>query len=149
GVTVAAGASQLFDGATDTVNRTVQGAFVTAGAQSGNVVLSVTGEGLTGEAVKTVSVPYTANVYDPSSAAFVSNGGTTLNVDFGVVQRGSDTHSLNEAIYNVLQTLNFTAALDFDSISGTGSTSVLSTDLTNGEFTGLAAGLGNAYGFSM
>jgi hypothetical protein len=148
-VTVAAGASQLFDGAADTVNRSVQGTFATAGAKSGNVVLSVTGESLTGESANAVLVPYTANVYDPSTAKFVSNNGTTVNVDFGTVQQGSGVHSLNEAIYNALQTAGFTAGLDFDSIAGTGNTGTLFTDLVAGAFANLTAGVGNAYGFSM
>ena len=148
-VTVAAGANQLFDGTADTVIRSVSGTFPTAGATSGSVVMSVSGEVLTGEAVNSVSVAYTAKVYDASSAAFVSNDGTTVNVNFGTFLRGSGVHTLNEAIYNILQTNNFTAELDFDSISGIGDTSVLFTDLMAGEFTNLTAGIGNAYGFLM
>jgi hypothetical protein len=148
-VTVAAGTSQLFDAAGDSVNRSVSGVFATAGAKSGSVILSVTGEGLTGEAVNQVAVPYTANAYDPSDARFLSNSGTTLNVDLGTFNVGSGLQGQSDSIFNVLQTNGFTAELDFDTISGSGHTSVLYTSLTNGAFSALAAGMANAYLFNM
>jgi hypothetical protein len=148
-VTVAAGSSQLFNEASDTVNRNVSGVFATAGAKSGSVPLSTTGEGLTGEGVNSVAVAYTANVYDPSAARFSSNNGATLSFDLGTFAAGSGQHTANDAIYNLLQTTGFTATLDFDTISGTGDTAALYTNLTNGAFSGLAAGVANAYGFTM
>ena len=50
---------------------------------------------------------------------------------------GSGVQVATEAIYNILQMAGFTAELDFDTISGSGATSVLYTDLANGEFTAL------------
>lgn len=146
-VTVAAGASQLFDGATDTSNRQVAGAFATAGAKSGSVALSVMGEGLASESPNAVTVDYFANVYDPSSGAFLSNSSTTATIDFGSFLRGSGVQSVAEAVHNVLQTAGFTAELDFDSISGSGDLGTLFTDLGNGEFTALPSGIQDAYSF--
>ena len=78
----------------------------------------------------------------------MSNSGTSLTLDLGTFAAGSGMHSVGEAIYNVLQTNGLTAELDFDTIMGTGDTSILSTDLTNGAFTALAAGVGNAFAFN-
>lgn len=146
-VTVAAGASQLFDAAADTVGRSVSGSFATAGAKSGSIALSVTGEGLMGEAVGGVAVDYTAAAFDASSAAFGSNDGTTVSIDFGDLLQGSGVASLGETIYNVIATLGFTAELDLDTVSGSGDVGMLGTDLADGEFSSLAAGEPNAYGF--
>lgn len=146
-VTVAAGSSQLFNEAADSIGRSVSGTFATAGAKAGSVPLAVAGEGLTGEAVGGVAVNYTASAFDASSAAFLSNSGTTLSLDFGTIAQGSGVQTLGDAIVNLLQTAGFTAELDFDSIVGSGDTGILFTDLANGEFTSLAAGAANAYNF--
>ena len=69
GVTVAAGTSQLFDGASDTTTRNVTGNFSTSGSKSVDVTLSRTGEGLTGESVNAVTVHATADVYQAASLA--------------------------------------------------------------------------------
>lgn len=148
-VTVASGSNKLFDNAAATTSRNLSGSFNSAGVKSGSVVLSVTGESLAGENVNPVSIGYSANVFDPSSGAFLANGATTLDVDLGSFAPSSGVHSANEAIYNVLQTIGFTAALDFDTISGTGDTAALFTNLTNGAFTALAAGESNAFGFNV
>ena len=81
GVTVAAGSSQLFNEATDTIVRNVSGTFSTSGAKNVNVNLSVTGEGLTGEAVNAVTVNATADVYQAASltannSSDIATGGT-------------------------------------------------------------------------
>lgn len=146
-VIVAAGSSQLFDGAADTVLRSVAGTFATAGPKSGAIGLSTAGEGLSGEAVNPVAVSYTAAAFDSSTAAFAANSANALTIDFGTFMQGSGVQSVSEAIFNALQTAGYTAELDFDSIIGSGDTSVLFTDLANGEFTALAAGLSNAYSF--
>ena len=144
-VTVAAGTNQLFNDAGDSINRSVAGTFATAGAKSGSVGLSATGEGLAGEAVNSVAVSYTAAAFDPSTAAFASNSSNTLSIDFGTLVQNTGVQSLGDAIFNALQTAGFTAGLDFDFLGGSGDTSILYTDLSDGEFTGLAAG--NAYSF--
>ncbi|BBO35601.1 beta strand repeat-containing protein [Lacipirellula parvula] len=146
-VTVAAAATQLFDNSADSTARGVAGTFATAGAKSGSVALAVTGEGLAGEAVQSAAVDYVATAFDPSAAAFLSNAGTTLTLDFGTVLQGSGVHSLGDAIYNVLQTLDYTAGLDLDSVLGSGDLSVLSADLVSGAFTNRAAGQTNAFDF--
>ena len=146
-VTVAAAPNQLFDDASDAANRGVSGTFATAGLKTGSVALAVTGEGLTGEAAQGASIDYTATAYDPSSAAFLSNGSSTLTLDFGTFVQGSGLHSLNDAIYNVLQTLDYTAGLDLDLVSGSGDLAVLSSNLTSGAFSDLAAGASNAFEF--
>lgn len=145
--TVAAGASQLFDDASDSVGRNVSGTFTSAGAKSGSVSLAVTGEGLAGEAVQSAAIDYTASVYDPSLAAFLSSGNATLTLDFGTVLPGSGLHSLSDAVYNLLQTIDYTAGLDLDVVSGSGDLSVLSADLVSGAFSNLAAGSANAFEF--
>lgn len=145
--TVTAGASQLFDDASDSVGRGVSGTFASAGAKSGSVSLSVTGEGLAGEAVQGAAIDYVASAYDPSSAAFLSSGNTTLTLDFGTVLQGSGLHTLSDAVYNLLQTIDYTAGLDLDVVSGSGDLSVLSADLVSGEFSNLAAGSANAFDF--
>jgi hypothetical protein len=91
-------------------------------------------------------ISVSGNVFDPSLAAFLSNGGTSLNLNLGTFLPGSGVHSIAESISNVLQMAGYTAELDFDSIAGAGDTAVLFTDLINGEFSALAAG--TAYGFS-
>jgi hypothetical protein len=148
-VTVAAGSSQLFNAAASTTNRNVAGVFSSAGNKSGNVILSTTGEVLAGESVNPVSVGYTAKAYDASTAAFLANAGTTLTVDFGSFTAGSGLQMISQAIYNKLQTAGFTAELDFDTISGTGNTSALLTNLTDGVFASLAAGAVNAHNFDI
>lgn len=146
-VTVAASANQLFEDSNDSAARGVAGTFATAGAKSGSVALAVTGEGLAGEAVQAVSVAYVATALDPSAAAFLSNAGTTLTLDFGTVLQGSGVHSLGDAIYNLLQTTGYTAGLDFDSVVGSGDLSVLSADLVGGAFANLTAGTADAFEF--
>ncbi len=94
-----------------------------------------------------VAVSYTAAAFDPSTAAFASNSGNTLAIDFGILQQNTGVQSLGDAIFNALQTAGFTAELDFDFLGGSGDTSILYTDLSNGEFSSLAAGIGNAYAF--
>jgi hypothetical protein len=144
---VAAGASQLFDDASDSVGRNVSATFTSAGAKSGSMSLSVTGEGLAGETVQSATIDYAASVYDPSSAAFLSNGNATLTLDFGTVVQGSGLHTLSDAVYNLLQTLDYTAGLDLDVVSGSGDLSILSADLASGAFSNLAAGSANAFEF--
>lgn len=51
-----------------------------------------------------------------------------LNLDFGTVNAGTGLHNLGFTIYNLEATPAFTAALDLDSIGGTGDVGVLTTD---------------------
>lgn len=78
GVTVAAGTGQLFNEATDSVDRSVSGNFSTSGSKNVNVNLSVTGEGLVGEAVNNVTVNATADVYQ--AAALTVNNSNPLDL---------------------------------------------------------------------
>jgi hypothetical protein len=85
-------------------------------------------------------IAVSGNVYDHSSAAFLSNGATSLTLNLGSFAQGSGSHSIVDSIFNKLQTAGFTADLDFDSVApGTGAVGVLSTNLTAGAFTALAA----------
>ncbi|WP_442484968.1 hypothetical protein [Aeoliella sp. SH292] len=94
-------------------------------------------------------IAVSGSVFDPSTALFASNGANNLTIDFVAQPIGSGVLSLGEAIYNALQTLDYTAELDFDSINGIGDTDVLSTDLVAGAFTNLNAGIGNGEGFQV
>ena len=85
GVTVAAGSSQLFNDAADTIDRNVSGNFSTSGVKNVDVNLSVTGESLTGESVNAVTVNATADVYQAASltannSSDIATGGT-ITVD--------------------------------------------------------------------
>lgn len=113
-----------------------------AGAKAGTVV--VNDGNADGD-----QIAVSGSVFDPSTALFASNGASNVTVDFGVQQIGSGVLSLSEAIYNALQTINYTAELDFDSINGIGDTDVLSTDLIAGAFSNLNAGIGNGEGFQV
>lgn len=111
-----------------------------AGAKSGIVTIN---DG--NPDVDQISV--SGDVFDPSSGAFLSNGGTSLTLDFGTFAKNSGLQSLSEALFNVLQTAGYTAGLDLDSVVGGGDTSVLFTDLAGGDFSALAAGEANAHSF--
>ena len=52
----------------------------------------------------------------------------TLTVNFGTVAKNSSTPSQAVTIYNLVNVASFTAKLDLDSIGGSGSTSVLTTN---------------------
>ncbi|MGH7131485.1 MAG: GC-type dockerin domain-anchored protein [Phycisphaerales bacterium] len=64
-----------------------------------------------------------------ANASFAAAGDqNTLTVNFGTVAKNSTTPSQAVTIYNLVSIAGFTAKLDLDSIGGSGSTSVLTTD---------------------
>jgi MYXO-CTERM domain-containing protein len=84
GVSVTGGTGTTFNSAGSTGNRTVQ--FATAGAKSGTLTLTTTGEGLTGESAVDVDIDYTATVVDNRDLS--QQGGAVV---LGKVLVGSDT----------------------------------------------------------
>ena len=121
---------------TDSTTLTVglNASTASAGQQSGSVVidnLDVTngaGAGMADQdANDTVNVSF--DVLDHSEASFsdlVDNN--TLTLDFGSVALGSSP-TISFDIFNLESTSNFTAALELDSVVGSGDTGVLTTDL--------------------
>jgi hypothetical protein len=85
-------------------------------------------------------ISVSGNVFDHSSAAFLSNPATSLTLNVGSFAQGSGQQSIIDSLYNKLQTVGFTAELDLDSVTPvSGNTSVLTTSLTAGAFTALGA----------
>ena len=139
-----------------TISVGLSGSTASAGQQSGSVVIDnldvTTGEGsgygdLDGN--DTINVSF--DVLDHSEASFEGLADVnSLLLDFGTVVMGSSLPDLDFDIFNLEDTAGFTADLELDSISGSGDTSVLTTDLTT--FTGgsaLEAGFSNSFMASM
>ena len=82
------------------------------------------------------SVSYT--VLDHARAAFSPLGATTLELDFGLLDLASGPISLEATLYNLLSTIGYTAGLDFDTISGLGTTDSFQINLL--PFQNLTAG---------
>jgi hypothetical protein len=121
GVTVAAGSSQLFNEASDTVDRSVSGNFSTSGSKNVNVNLSVTGEGLTGEAVNNVTVNATADVYQ--AAALTANNSSPLDLDTVSVTNAATSDGGQRAAARVISN---TVSGEGWSVSGLGVGTVIS-----------------------
>jgi autotransporter-associated beta strand protein len=87
GIGVSAGSATTFDGTVTTGSRSLAGTFTATGAKSGSTAnLSITGEGLSGEVVNAVAIPYTATVVanrDLSSPTTLSFGRVMVNADTG------------------------------------------------------------------
>jgi hypothetical protein len=147
------GAGTLFNAATATGTRTVTGTFNAPGSKAGTFSLGVTtaengGAGLPAEGTYgPIGLSYTATVLGhavPSFDAAVQM--TTLTIDFGIVEAGTGLYSLPFNIRNLGAGPSTTAGLDLDSIAGSGSTGVITTDLS--PFNNLTAGTNNAYSCS-
>jgi endonuclease I len=119
----------------------------TAGLRTGtvtidNIDVSTGGAGLgsaDGDDVITVNL----DVLDPSNASFASGvDQNLLTIDFGTFAVGGTVNSGFD-LFNLVQSVGFTADLDLDSIPGVGDTGVLSTDLS--AFGGLVAGSSNGF----
>jgi len=83
------------------------------------------------------------HVLDLSDASFASGlDQDLLTIDFGTKLVGGTLQSAFD-LFNLEDTLNFTADLDLDSIIGVGDTGVLGSDLAT--FAGLDAGTANSY----
>lgn len=142
--------AQQFDDAGDSSAATVQGSFASAGAKAGDVLLTVgngalTGEGLTGEAVNDISVPYTASVLDHSNASFdVATDQNALLLDLGIVVQGRSVPGVGYVVHNLETTAGFTAALDLDGVAPSGDSGVLGSGLP-GSQSGIEAGANAAF----
>ncbi len=119
----------------------------TAGQKSGivfinNLDVSTGGTGQ-GSADADDVIAISLDVLDHSEASFVSGlDQNLLTIDFGSLPIGGVIDSGFD-IFNLEQTLGFTADLDLDSVIGSGDTGVLSTDLAL--FSGLAGGASNGF----
>jgi hypothetical protein len=143
--TLSVAADHLFNSAAATASASATGQFTTAGSRSGNITLSsanggLGGEGLTSESVLPLNVGWSANVYDRGRASFSSSSvQTSLSLDFGTLNSGqSSTQSFS--IWNLIQTMDFTAGLKFNGISAsTGNTNMFNLSMP-AVGTSLAAG---------
>ena len=82
-------------------------------------------------------------ILDPARASFdAALVQETLTIDFGTQDVGG-TVSSPFGLFNLENTINFTADLDLDSVSGVGDTTVLGSDLA--AFTGLVAGTSTGF----
>ncbi len=112
----------------------------TTGPVNGQINASSTSQGVQGgtffQGVSTL-------ILDPADASFVSGSDQNLlTIDFGTLAPGGTVNSAFD-IFNLEETLNFTADLDLDSIIGSGDTGILGNNLAI--FASLAAGSSNAY----
>ena len=111
-----------------------------AGAKNGSVTFATSSQQAF---VSDEEVTLSYNVLDHSDASFAS--GLDLNlltIDFGSLAVGGTVNSAFD-IFNLEDTLGFTADLDLDSIIGSGDTAVLGSDLA--AFAGLGAGSSNGF----
>jgi hypothetical protein len=142
--TLSVAGDHLFNSASATASAAATGQFTTAGSRSGSITLSsasgaLVGEGLSGEVVQPVNVAWSASVYDRGKASFARSAQTSLSLDFGTLGAGeSSTQSFS--IWNLIQTMDFTAGLKFNGISAsTGHTSMFNLSMP-AVGTSLAAG---------
>jgi endonuclease I len=143
------GVGQVFNSASSIGTRNVGGVLNQLGPKSGSFSLAVTtaengGAGITGEGTYTaIPLSYSATVLDHASPSFGNSPQNSLTIDFGIVEAGTGVHSTPFNIRNLATTSPYTAALDLDSIQGSGATSVMTTNLTT--FSNLAAGDSTTY----
>jgi endonuclease I len=131
------GSTALFDSASATSDRNFGGILNTAGAASGNLSLPIvtaenSGVGLAGEgSYAPLDISYVGTALDHANASFNGVSDTnTLTLDFGSITVGSGTQNQGFSLHNLLATAGFTSSLDLLSITPTGDTGVLMTDLT-------------------
>ena len=124
----------------------------TAGLKSGAVTidnLDITTGGGTGHGANDANDTFNVSltVLDHATPSFdMASATTSLTHDFGSIVSGSASPSFRFDVFNLLSTAGYTANLDFDSVSGTGNTSVLTTDLaaSSGALS-IGAGLGHEF----
>ncbi len=111
-----------------------------AGFFAGTVTVTATSQGAA-DSFFTENV--NAVIYDHADASFAAGPDQDLlTIDFGSLPIGGVIDSGFD-LFNLVQTLGFTADLDLDSILGSGDTGELTTDLAT--FSGLAAGSSNSF----
>ncbi|NBX29390.1 choice-of-anchor D domain-containing protein, partial [bacterium] len=119
---------------------------LTAGGKTGSVQVNFTSNGLGTSGLGTLSlapqtVSLTATVLDPALPSWTSGTASAsgLFIDLGEHSQGVGSVSQNFSVWNIVQTLGYTADLDLVSItSGTGNFLEITTTLA--EFTGLGPG---------
>ncbi len=126
------------------VNLSLNSSTTTAGRKSGAITvdnLDITTEGGAGKGANDANdvVTVYSDVVDHASASFAgSTKKTAVTLNFGTLAMNSGKHALALDVFNQEQTASYTAALDLDSFSLTGNSSVFSSTLAT--FSNLAAG---------
>lgn len=112
----------------------------TAGFKSGMLTAGPTSQQA---ATKLTNRTRSTTVLDPSEASFSDSSDVdVLDIDFGLVNITDGLQTVGASVFNLEETLGFTAALDLDSILGTGDPE-FSIDLS--AFSDLAAGSSQAF----
>ena len=137
-------ASGSFAGGTQSQAIAAGVSTATAGAKSGSVVVdntAATSAGANqGSADPNDTVAVSGTVVDASDAEIVSGAtsGDSVTIDLGTIAQNSGDVTSLFSLANLVNTAGFTAALDFDSLSTSGDSPQLGTDLAS--FQALAAG---------
>ena len=117
------------------------------GAQAGSITVTATSPQAS---APTFTQNVTMGVLDHAIGSFAAaTTVTSLDIDFGTLTQGSGTASRNFSVFNRAGPLgsSWTAKLDLDSVSASGSTGVFATTLS--PFTNLSSGSSRTYGLSM
>jgi len=134
-----AGGTSIDVGVTDS---TAAAGLLTGTVVVDNIDISTGGTGQ-GSADANDTITANLNVLDHANASFVSGlDQNMLTIDFGTLSVGGVVNSAFD-LFNLEQTLGFTADLDLDSILGAGDTGVLSSDLS--AFGGLVGGSSSGF----
>jgi len=150
----AAGTGQPFDYAVQsrTIPVGLSSSTATAGAKTGTITVNNTdltsnGAGL-GSADGNDTITVNATVLAHAKPSLNSNSqATSLTLNFGNMALGTGTATLPFGITDLSNVAGYTAGLDLDSITGSGSTTKLTTNLA--AFSALAEGSTNAYTASL
>lgn len=119
----------------------------TPGSQAGSITVTATSPQAS---APTFTQNVTMGVLDHAIGSFAAaTTVTSLDIDFGTLTQGSGTSSRNFSVFNRAGTLgsSWTAKLDLDSVSASGSTGVFATTLS--PFVNLASGSSRTYSLSM
>lgn len=117
------------------------------GSQAGSILVTATSPQAS---APTFTQNVTMGVLDHAIGSFAAaTTVTSLDIDFGTLTQGSGTSSRNFSLFNRTGTLgsSWTAKLDLDSVSASGSTGVFATTLS--PFANLASGSSRTYSLSM
>jgi len=117
------------------------------GSQAGSITVAATSSQAS---APTFTQNVTMGVVDHAIGSFAAaTTVTSLDIDFGTLTQGSGTSSRNFSVFNRAGTLgsSWTAKLDLDSVSASGSPGVFATTLS--PFANLASGSSRTYSLSM
>lgn len=143
------------NGMTDTKSLSVGLATstATAGLKTGGVTidnLDITTQGGAGVGANDANdlINVSLSVLDHANPSFSGlSDVNALSFDFGTIVVGAPAPTFSFELFNLATTAGFTAGLDFDSSSGSGDVSALSTNMTG--FSTLAAGGSHAFTASL